>query len=335
MIRSLVNLAKREAFYKNLELQDRKAGKQLQLVSDNRDRIKTGAILLFVCLRNEKFRMPFFADYYRSLGVDHFFVVDNDSDDGFQEWAAGQTDMTVWYTNASYKASNFGMLWLNDLLRRYGSGHWCVVVDPDEFLVYPYMETRKLRALTSFLEEERRPCMHAVMLDAYSDGPMYDAVLAEGASPFDTCQFFDRDGYIQSEGWGGGVWIRGGPRLRLHFRENPDTAPALNKIPLIKWHPRYHYRMSMHDARPFKLNKAHAQGTISPTGALFHFKFVAQLQSKAEEELGRREHYSGGQEYIAYAKVGDTVMYDPGISERFTNSEALARLGLISPGKWF
>ena len=75
-------------------------------------------------------------------------ILDNGSTDGFRDWAAEQPDMLVWYTEASYKASNFGMLWVNKLLRRHAGSRWCVVVDPDEFLVYPFMEVRDLKALS-------------------------------------------------------------------------------------------------------------------------------------------------------------------------------------------
>jgi len=77
-------------------------------------------------------------------------------------WASKQPDVSVWRTEASYKAAAFGMRWCNDLLRRHGHGRWCVCVDPDEFLVYPYMETRSLPSLTSFLDEERRIALEAV-----------------------------------------------------------------------------------------------------------------------------------------------------------------------------
>lgn len=318
-----------------LFLKDFQAGRQLKCVQDCLDQVGPQSILLFACLRNEKFRLPFFCDYYRRLGVSHFVFVDNDSNDGFSDWAAGQPDVSVWHTTASYKHSAFGMRWLNDLLRRHGTGHWCVVVDPDEFLVYPYMRTRSLRALTGFLEEEKRPCMHAVMLDAYSDRPLPEAVLGEGQSPFDVCPYFDGDGYVQTLGWGGGVWVRGGPRLRELFADSPETAPAVNKIPLIKWQANYHYRMSMHDAFPTSLNRAHARGEVSITGALFHFKFVSQLQHKASEEMTRGEHYAGSREYQRYHDAPDTCYYDPDVSERYESPEQLIRLGLMSPGKWF
>lgn len=321
--------------YARLHARDWRAGRQLRLVQDRLARIRRKDILLVACLRDERFRMPFFADYYRRLGVGHFLLIDNGSTDGFMDWASAQPDVSVWRTEASYRDSAFGMLWCNDLLRRHGVGRWCLTVDPDEFLVYPSMETRSLHALTAFLDEEQRPCMHALMLDAYSDRPLSETVLAEGADPFACCPFFDADGYVQSEGWGRGAWVRGGPRLRVHFRDRPQEAPALNKIPLMKWRRTYHYRMSTHDAWPWTLNRAHAEGDVSVTGALFHFKMVASLEQKAAEEALRGQHYAAGREYARYRAAATAEFHEPGVSTRYENTAQLAALGLISAGRWF
>lgn len=335
IVKTISKSMKDSILYGRLFAQDWKAGRDLHKSQDNLKKIGPKDIILFTCLRNEKLRMPFFVDYYRRLGVKHFIVVDNGSTDGFQEWAREQPDMSVWHTQASYKASNFGMLWLNDLLRRHGRGHWCVVVDPDEFLVYPNMETRSLRGLSLFLEEEQRHCMHAVMLDAYSDRPLSQTILEEGQDPFEVCPFIDRDGYIQTSGWGQGTWIRGGPRLRTQFHEKPNEAPALNKIPFVHWRWDFHYNKSMHDAYPFMLNRAHSKNGVSPSAALFHFKMVASLAQKAAEELARREHYAGGREYERYAASKNAEFYEPGVSVRYENPQQLVELGLMSPGKWF
>lgn len=334
-MRAVLSTLGRAGLFAVLEARDRRAGRQLRLVQDRRDRIGPRDVLLMTCLRNEHPRMPAFCDYYRGLGVGHFLVIDNDSDDGFMAWAKDQRDMSVWHTKASYKASNFGMLWCNDLLRRHAINRWCVVVDPDEFLVYPNMETRDLPALAQFLEDDRRPCLHALLIDAYSDRALSETVLQPGADPFDLCAFFDRDGYIQSEGWRNGTWVQGGPRLRVHFHDRLVEAPALNKIPLIRWKRFYHYRMSTHDAYPGRLNRAHAIGDVSTTGALFHFKLVASLREKAAEEAARNEHYAGGREYARYRSARTAEFFAPGISVRYTGPRQLIQLGLMSPGRWF
>lgn len=310
-------------------------GRSLRCVHDNKARIRSSDVLLVCCLRNERVRMPVFLDYYRKMGVDHFLIVDNDSDDGFVDWVCQFEDVSVWTTTASYKAANFGMHWCNYLLGRYGSGHLCVTVDPDEFLVYPFMETRSLRALGQFLRDEGRASLAVVMLDAYSDKPIAETIYEEGADPFAVCPYFDRDGYIQTKGWGRSTHVRGGPRLRVYFRDNLSHAPALNKIPVVWWEWYYSYRSSMHDARPWRLNEAHTPGDISPTGCLFHFKFFAQLIDKSGEERQRNQHYAGGREYRQYHDAGSLNMYEEGVSVRYSSTRQLVDLGLMSPGDWF
>ena len=111
--------------------------RELQSVVNRTKAIKPEQILLFSTLRNERVRLPFFLRYYRSLGISHFLIVDNNSDDGSREYLAAQPDVSLWTTKASDKQSRFGVDWLNWLQSKYGHGHWTLVVDPDEFLFTP------------------------------------------------------------------------------------------------------------------------------------------------------------------------------------------------------
>ena len=126
--------------------------RELSLYSDHTGDIRPEDILVFVTARNERIRLPYFLRYYREMGVGHFLFVDNGSDDGSAEYLAQQEDCSVWHTDASYKASNFGIDWMNWLLRKYGTGHWTLTLDPDEFFVYPFCDTRPIQALTDWLD---------------------------------------------------------------------------------------------------------------------------------------------------------------------------------------
>ena len=86
--------------------------------------IRSGAVLTFMTIRNERPRLRYFLKYYRDLGVDHFFVVDNGSTDGGAEYLAGEPDVSLWSTDASYRTSRFGTDWMNWLKFRYAHGHW-------------------------------------------------------------------------------------------------------------------------------------------------------------------------------------------------------------------
>ena len=309
-------------------------GRDLKLVQDHTKSIKPSDILLVVCLRNELVRLPFFLDYYRKLGVDHFLIVDNDSTDEVLEWIRQFQDCSVWHTKASYFNSRFGMQWCNYLLGRYGDGHLCVTVDPDEFLVYPYMTTRSLRDLGVFLKDDDRVSMHALLIDAYGAGTLSETRYSAGDDPFEVCPYFDRDGYIQRPGANNATHIQGGPRMRVHSRLNPESSPALNKIPVVWWKRTYTYASSTHDGWPPRINRAHTPGEVSLSACLFHFKLMDLLIGKAHEEAERKQHYDAGSEYFRYRKAGDVSVYEPGISSRYESPEQLIRLGLMNPGGW-
>ncbi len=310
-------------------------GSDLALVQDHTSALRADDVLLVSCLRNELTRLPFFLEYYRDLGVDHFLLVDNDSTDGFRDWIRGHNDCSVWHTRASYLRSDFGMQWCNYLLSAYGSGRLCVAVDPDEFLVYPHMQTRNLRDLGLFLKDDERTSMHTLLLDAYGAGTLAETLYRSGDDPFEVCPYFDRDGYIQRPGLHDSTWVQGGPRMRIHNRERPQLAPALNKIPVLWWERSFAYRSSMHDGYPYRINRAHTRGEVSLTGCLFHFKLVSLLIEKAREEQVRKQHYANGQEYRSYREAGQEIsFYEPGISVRYESPEQLIRLGLMSAGPW-
>ena len=106
-------------------------------------------IRAFAKCRNERLRLPAFLDHYRRLGIDRFFIVDNDSTDGSAEYLSGHPDIHVFRTTGRFREAGGGTDWLNAILKEFGVGSWCVTVDIDEWLVYPGSERTPLRALTT------------------------------------------------------------------------------------------------------------------------------------------------------------------------------------------
>ncbi|MFQ5439151.1 MAG: glycosyltransferase family 2 protein, partial [Paracoccaceae bacterium] len=159
--------------------------RELEVVENRTAQIAAEDILLCCTLRNERVRLPFFLEYYRHLGVNHFLFIDNDSDDGSREFLERQPDASVWTTTHSYKRSKFGIDWVNGLLARYGSGHWVLVVDVDEFLVYPFCDSRPLRALTDWLESSSLRSFGAMLIDMYPKKPLDETSCNEGQNPFE------------------------------------------------------------------------------------------------------------------------------------------------------
>ncbi len=309
----------------------------LRSVLDNTSNIKQGDILLFSTMRNESIRLPYFLSYYRSLGVSHFLIVDNDSDDGGREYLARQEDVSLWTTKASYRRSRFGVDWLNWLQRKYAHDHWSLVVDPDELFVYPFCDTRPIRALTDWLESSGVRSFGAMLLDMYPKGRIDAVSYKAGQDPVEIASWFDPGNYVIERNpsyWN--LWIQGGPRARMFFPDLPKKAPALNKIPLVKWDKKYAYVSSTHTLLPRGLNLTYDQwGGEKASGVLLHTKFLDTFGDKATEELERKQHYSGSVEYKAYA---EKIQVDPDLwcnwSEKYINWRQLEILGLMSKGNW-
>lgn len=311
--------------------------RELDVVSQRTDDIRPEDILVFSTFRNEAIRLPYFLKYYRDMGVNHFLMVDNDSDDGGREYLADQPDVSLWTTGASYKRARFGVDWLNWLQLKYGHDHWTLVVDPDELFVYPFCDTRPIRALTDWLDASSIKSFSAMLLDMYPKGGINNIPYSPGQNPLEIANWFDAGNYsIYRNRLYGNLWIQGGPRMRTFFADDPARAPALNKIPLVKWHRNYAYVSSTHSLLPRGLNLVYDEwGGEKASGILLHTKFLSTFGAKAHEEIARKQHYAASREYRAYA---EGVTENPDLwckwSEEYINWRQLEILGLMSKGNW-
>jgi len=311
--------------------------RELKTIQDNTGQIRPDDILLVSTMRNEKIRLPYFLDYYRDLGVDHFLLVDNGSQDGTRDYLQGMPDVSLWHSDASYRRANYGVDWMNALKRRYAHGHWVLVVDPDELFIYPFCDTRPIRALTDWLDNSAIRSFAAMLIDVYPKGRITDAAYQPGQDPLEIANWFDSGNYtISPNPTYGNLWIQGGPRARMFFADRPKKAPALNKIPLVKWDRKYAYVSSTHALLPRGLNRVYeTNGGEKTSGALLHTKFLDTFGDKAREEMTRSQHYAQSAEYKAYAA---SLAEQPDLwckwSEKYINWRQLEILGLMSKGNW-
>jgi hypothetical protein len=223
------------------------------------------------------------------------------------------------------------------LLRRHGHGNWCLTVDVDEFLIYPFCETRPLRALTDWLDASETRAFSAMLIDMYPKGPILGQSYHEGQNPFEIAQWFDAGNYTISPNHEyRNLWIQGGPRARMFFQDKPKSAPALNKIPLVKWDKSYAYISSTHMMLPRGLNIVFDEsGGEKASGCLLHAKFLNTFATKADEEVVRAEHYGKSREYRAYRQgLSDQIDMWCEWSERYVSWRQLEVLGLMSKGNW-
>lgn len=173
-------LAKRRSLFwhphvKEMKARAARSWERLRPVQDHTARIRPGARLLMTMGRDENPRIPYFLEYYRALGIDHFLFVDNQSESPMADVLTGQADVSLWHTDEGYAETRYGVDWMNALLSRYAVGHWTLTVDLDEFFVYPFMETRSYGDLIAMLEDLDKLSMFTTMVDMYPEGPISSA----------------------------------------------------------------------------------------------------------------------------------------------------------------
>jgi hypothetical protein len=176
-----------------------------------------------------------------------------------------------------------------------------------------------------------------MLLDMYPKGPIGTQPYRDGQDPFEIANWFDAGNYtITRNNRYGNLWIQGGPRARSFFADNPPQAPALNKIPLVRWHRNYAYASSTHMLLPRGLNQVYdTWGGEKASGCLLHAKFLDTFAAKAQEEMTRAQHYAESREYRAYREGSDrqTDLWCKW-SEKYINWRQLEILGLMSKGNW-
>lgn len=310
--------------------------RELDVVRRRAAKMRAADNVVISVLRNEYIRLPYFLRYYRDMGIEHFLFVDNGSDDGSAEYLADQPDCSVWSTSASYSGSRFGLDWVNWLGRRHCLGKWVLCVDVDEFLVFPFCDTRPIQALTDWLDGSEIRSFGTMLLDMYPKGPITESTYEIGQNPMEVLSWFDSGNYTITRNWDfHSLWIQGGPRARAFFADAPRKAPALNKVPLVKWRRGTVFASSTHNVLPRGLNLVFDDvGGEKACGVLLHAKFLNTMAARAREEAARNEHYEGGREYQAYAEGLEGLDLWCTWSEKYINWRQLEILGLMSKGNW-
>lgn len=314
-----------------------------------------GEIRAFVPVRNEMLRLPHVLDYHRRLGVDRFFIIDNNSSDDTAAYLSQFQDCHVFFTADPY--SDGGVPWINQIMSQYAIGHWALYVDADELLTYPNQAAGNLPEFCRWLEENGFEAVYALMLDMYADKPVHEVKYEQKAPFVETTPWFDGDYQRVSRPGIPGLrpafpphQILGGPRTRVcypnlmhrsaafHWAHAVasklsqkvgiksallERAPLNFKMPLTRLRADSRY-ITSHWTTPLR---------IAPvTAALLHFKYFQDFAARVDTAVKQGAHYNGASEYLRYAQH---LERDRGFSlvnensRRYTGPASLMEAGLM------
>jgi tetratricopeptide (TPR) repeat protein len=285
----------------------------------NQDRAE---IRLFTVIRNELWRLPWFINYYRALGVDRFFFVDNDSTDGSLQWLLTQPDVHVFHTVTPYAIGRSGMVWVNDLVSSFGRDGWVLYVDVDEALVFPGIERHDLRGLTNYMQRKGHELAAGQMVDMFAldDPPLspdgFETDFISNYPYFDPC-------YKRTPEHGCPYYHTAGGIRRL-----VGTGENQTKTPLIRGGRNIRFLASSHRVTP---------GVISDVSvALLHFKLAGDFRKQLREDAASNNRITACQaryqESADFFESWTSTDLDSSIPiVRYESSQSLVDTGLLTP----
>ena len=254
-------------------------------------------LLVVAVARNERLLMPHFLAHYRGLGVRHFVLVDNLSDDGTREYLLAQPDVVLYSADTEYRHSHYGVAWQQAVLAAHALGKWVVLADIDEFLVFPGCEHTPLPEWLARQGERGADAVLTLMVDMYPAGDLAQARFDQ-AAPFEVARQFDRQPLLR---WrlGSGCFSNGPTYLSaLRHRLIPDSAPNLytsQKLAVFRHQPWVRLSEGLHYA-------ANLHPAAEPA-CFAHFKYHAGFRAKVLQEVARKQHFNGAEEYAKYLSM--------------------------------
>lgn len=291
-----------------------------------RGRLKPGEVAVLCVLRNEAARLPLFFEHYRKLGVDRFFMVDNNSDDGSHEILLAEPLADVFHTTTPYYDSCFGIYWYNGMAREYCAGNWVLMADADELLVYDGMATHGLADLGGWLKGQGFDRLFGVMLDIYPSGPVGQGERTIADILEEDC-WFDAGGYSARRlptGW----LAQGGSRHRL-FEKGGMAAP-ISKYPFFEMTPERSV-LNAHYLWPFDTS------TNVAFGAFLHLKLMDDFIKRAAVNEAEGQHWLGSLHYNTInRRLADAsqIVAVTDQSRRYTGPASLVANRIMSPIAW-
>lgn len=290
-------------------------------------------IRLFMTARNESLRLPFILDYYLSQGVNRIFVVDNNSSDDTESIVLSKKETHLFFTNDKYIRQGY---WIDFLLRRYGVGHWCLIVDADEVFVYPNYEKVTIHQLCQYLDREAYNVVDAVLLDMYPSVPLDAVEYKLGTDPISIAPWFDIDSYTTDMRgplflddhniiYEGPERVFGGMRKRVF-----GVHACISKFPLVKFNRSMFLSAGTHFIHNARVADIRA--------GLLHFKYLNDFSENVKIEVKREAHWRNAAEYKEYSKTFNccpSLNLHSSSSRKFTGSDQLITLDIMKTSQKF
>lgn len=299
----------------------------MELVFENTtDKHFVRPVYLICAFRDEAILLPYFIDYYNSLGVSHFIFIDNLSSDNGSSYLKSRKDINLrlFYETESYRQARYGKSWINYCMQQYCWNQYCLCVDADELFIFNSNRYSSLYDLIDEMEKNDQTVVAATLLDIYpetiNDNYRAGQPFSEHSHYFDRWneQYYKKVKTIYKKFF----WLKGGLRARTLNTEN-----IIHKFPLMK--SIFNEKTVVPDPHFFRFGNqifydAPKVRLTDYPAILLHYKFIKpDFVSYLEKQVSANEHWNNSQEYknyLAALKINRQIsFFDKTYSQQLIN----------------
>lgn len=253
------------------------------------------AVVLAVVRDGEDY-VDAFVEHYRSLGIRDIVFLDNGSIDGTVQRAVA-AGTTVVRCVSPFRRWETTMK--QYLVRRYGGGRWCLLVDIDEFFHYPGEdEGLTLGSFLDYLDVQGYDAVVTQMLDlcpAVPPPPGHDDLREHRVYDLSEVLRVDYASFVDEHGLRS--IVSPGSGLNFHLNGLRAAAFGIPKLWITK------HALFRGGTRSW-LSDPHIvrRGRIADVScALYHYKFTSGFMQRAATAVAERRYgWSADREYRAY-----------------------------------
>lgn len=277
--------------------------------------VERNEAIVFCHVQNGELYVKSFIKHYFSLGAKHIIFLDNDSHDNTIAIAREYNNVTIFSTKALMKRRE--ILFENYLIKKLCKGGWCINVDIDELLDYPFSDSIHLKQLLDYLNSNSYTAVVGQMLDMFSDKPLNEKLISNDTLVSDAYRYYDiahikKYGYATFKEVDNTGNILANQDIKFYFcgirKYIFNTNNGLTKHPMIFVHDK------LVITHPHCVRNAHC-ADISVV--LFHYPFV-NIFEKSMRYI--KKDYGPVSEYKAYLAK---YMENPGMIIKQNTSKKL------------
>lgn len=272
-------------------------------------------------MHNEMYFLPAFLEHYRRLGVQHFALLDDRSDDGSTEYAVEQSDVTLfqsdvrygtecsWVRNGKSYTKRAIIFWRQSLLDYVGNDRWSVHTDLDEFIDLPQDLGFSLLADKLSKTDSSSSLLWGAMIDMYpSDLEALAVTLNDARTDFEKPWYFDGRPHLTYRENFKPITVYNGSRARLLHRHgiNSDQESLRKKIQRLIYRKNHPFSNTIRKPIMMKwtsfgnLNSAHTVTGLKSINAILpirHYKFTPSLAAKIKFAQTERSYSDNSGSY--------------------------------------